>query len=170
MCQAQKKHLNASAEMFLRDQGKAKALRALSAQCGDAALTSIHTSKGATKLFVPPASLLQGCKGEVAGSMLAAGKALEQEASSFTTVFAKEAFGDAVKRASPGSALPALLASGKDWPSKAEPKSKAKGKAASACKMAQGIVNCGLLKSQLDTFAVRLEEQKNAAVTNQRKQ
>jgi len=42
--------------------------------------------------------------------------------------------------------------------------------AAGACKLTPGVVDCGALQSQFATLAKRMEEQKDAAVTNQRKQ
>lgn len=158
MCESQKKHVDAAAEALLRDQGRAKALRALSSQCSFAALVTIHA-----KVPPPPTSLLQGCKEE-----LFAGEALEQEASNFSTPFAKQAFRDAWQHASAGSTPSAFLAS-KAWPSESKPRSKAKAKAASACKLDKGVASCGLLNSQFDALAKHLEEQKDVAVTEQRK-
>jgi len=62
------------------------------------------------------------------------------------------------------------VASDKSWPAKSKPPSRAKLKKSTACSLGPGSPNCAILKSQLDTMAQRMEEQKDSAVTNQRKQ
>lgn len=168
MCQTQEKTLNATAEMLLRDQGKADGLRALSSKCGSAVLTAIHASTSVAESTLPSPSFLQNCDEEAIAPMLAAGKTLELKARELETPFAREAFREALHRASI-SEFTALIANDRSWPSKSKPPSKAKAKTANACKLAKGSVNCGKLKAELDSLAKRLEEQKEAAMTNQRK-
>jgi len=158
MCETQLKHLNASVAIH-GDQSKVEALRSLSSHCDVAAFAAIHSS------------LLQGCSEEVATPMLAAGVALEKEARDLATPFAKQAFSEALRHATVASiAHPAFLASDKAWPSQSKPKSNGKAKSAAGCKMTEGAVNCGLLHGQLAALAKRLQEQKDTAMSHQRKQ
>jgi hypothetical protein len=166
MCKTQETALNTSLQMMLKDEDTAKNLRSISSQC-TTALLATHAHTSTINASSPEASLLQGCDKEVAAPMIAAGKALENEGTGLTTAFAQKAFKKALQHASAHSAL---LEASKGWPSKAKPRSKAKAKAANSCKLGKGSVDCGVLKGHLDGLATRLMEQKNTAVTNQRKQ
>lgn len=168
MCRTQKKSLNTTAGMLLRDQQNAESLRGLSSQCRNALLTALHSSVAAANSSERSVSFMQDCGQETTTPILEAGKALEMQANEFMTEFAKKGFDDAVQRAYTTS--PVILISDEAWPSKSNPPSKAKAKSANACKLAKGSVNCDKLKSQLETLAKRLEEQKESTITNQRKQ
>jgi hypothetical protein len=56
------------------------------------------------------------------------------------------------------------------WPATSKPSSNAKAKTANACSLGKESPNCALLKSQLETMALHLEDKKDEAITNQRKQ
>lgn len=169
MCKMQIQHLDKSVESHKKDEETSKALGALSSQCDKEALAAIQVSMNRTGAAMPAASLLQGCGEEVTASMRAAVKALEQEAH-FITAFAQQAFSDALRQASAGSTFPSLLEADKSWPGRSNPPSRAKLKKSTACAMTPGSPNCAILKSQLETMAQHMEEQKDLAVTRHRKQ
>jgi hypothetical protein len=171
LCKTQKSQLDASLEMLIADQSKAHELRKLSSKCSNAALTlpAIRASVNSTQ---PLALLLQHCSDEEAAPVLAAGAALQHEARKLLSAFAKGAFDEAVQRSFADVVPPSVLLAekGKDWPSKSETPSAAKEKAANSCNVEQGSVNCGKLEGELTTIAQRLEEQRDAAVNNLRRQ
>lgn len=172
-CQSMRRSLNTSIGALEGDRTRATLLRDLATGCEATALAAIRTSRSAAQ-SLPAASLartslLQGCADEVVAPMLAARKALSRDGRNFTTAFASKVFDDALRGATRGSTFPVSLVGDKDWPSRQQPRSTARAKASSSCKLPKGAVNCGLLKARLDAMASRLHEQRNSAVTEQRK-
>lgn len=173
MCKTQEAALDKLVKSLSQDESKASALRQFSGECRARAMAAIQSDRPvvvAPSLRKVGASFLEGCGQDVLAPMLAAGKSLENEVRNFSTSFARKAFEDAILRASEGSAFPAVKTERKEWPSRSKPRSVSQAKAANSCKVPQGSVNCNILEAELETLARRLEEQKNKALADQRRQ
>lgn len=165
-CKELKSTMDASTAGLADDAKRTKGLKDLAAKCDGEALAALRTSRSLVADASVTPSLLQGCAAEVAAPMLAISRSLALQALNFSTAFAKTAVGDAIRRATEGSSLSENASA---WPSRGKPRSKSKEKASNSCKLPKGAVHCGVLKAHLDTIASRIKEQRDAAITEQRK-